>query len=140
MTLDPFAAGVTFGGAVVIPSNAAGIYQEGTWVPADNSGASLVITVVYANFIRVGKQVTVYAFLQYPVNASAATVNISGLPFAAGSPYGIGGIFANAGTPVVGVVVGGTSTVTINNAATGAAVTNASLSGANVLFSITYTE
>jgi hypothetical protein len=57
-------------------------YEEGTWTPADASGASLTFTSVTARFVRIGKQVSVTATLTYPTTASASQAKISGLPYA----------------------------------------------------------
>jgi hypothetical protein len=57
-------------------------YEEGTWTPADASGASLTFTSVTARFVRIGKQVSITATLTYPTTASASQAKISGLPYA----------------------------------------------------------
>lgn len=54
----------------------------GSWVPVDNSGASLVFTGVNANYTQIGNMVYAYAQLTYPSTGSVANASIGGLPFA----------------------------------------------------------
>ena len=69
---DPSAAGMT--------SELFDDYEEGTWTPADASGAGLAITVNQANYTKVGNVVTAQFYIIYP-----ATANVNGaaitLPF-----------------------------------------------------------
>lgn len=60
-------------------------YEEGTWTPADGSGASLVFTSVSATYVKIGQLVYITGALIYPSTASGATAAISGLPFASAS-------------------------------------------------------
>jgi len=57
-------------------------YEEGTWTPADASGAGLTFTAVTARFVRVGSQINVTATLTYPTTVNASQAKISGLPYA----------------------------------------------------------
>ena len=74
-------------------------YEEGTWTPADASGAGLTLSLAgTANYIKVGKIVTVQALINYPSTASASGAVISGLPFAAnGSTYAQSNVFTDSG-------------------------------------------
>ena len=74
-------------------------YEEGTWTPADGSGAGLTLSLAgTANYIKVGKIVTVQALINYPSTASASGAVISGLPFAAnGSTYAQSNVFTDSG-------------------------------------------
>ena len=74
-------------------------YEEGTWTPADASGAGLSLSVIgTANYIKAGKIVTVQALISYPSNVSANGGAISGLPFAAnGSTYAQSNVFTDSG-------------------------------------------
>jgi hypothetical protein len=74
-------------------------YEEGTWTPADGSGAGLTLTVIgTATYIKVGKIVTVQALITYPSTVSANGGAISGLPFAAnGSTYAQSNVFTDSG-------------------------------------------
>lgn len=56
-------------------------YAEGTWTPADASGAGLVITSDSCLYTRVGRMVIATFSITYPSTASGATATIGGLPF-----------------------------------------------------------
>ena len=60
-------------------------YEEGTWTPADGSGASLSITVNTAYYIKVGDLVHVNAYIDIPSTSNGNNFQISGLPFASKS-------------------------------------------------------
>jgi hypothetical protein len=57
--------------------------KNGTWTPADGSGAGLGLTVTRADYLRVGSLVFVRFDVTYPATASGAQATISGLPFTA---------------------------------------------------------
>ena len=108
-------------------------YEEGTWTPTDGSGAGLSLTVNSARYTRVGRVVTVQVKVTYPATASAVGAAIGGFPFApssecSGSYYS--GVAAGATYYVSGVMY-------IANSV-GGAVTNATLSGAALIFNMTY--
>lgn len=73
-------------------------YEEGTWSPSDESGASQTFT--YAGdpvYTRVGNIVTVQAFINVPTNSSGNAVQIGSLPFnITTNAYGSGSCFNNA--------------------------------------------
>jgi hypothetical protein len=71
----------TSSGSGTMTSELLADYEEGTWTPADASGAGLSFTNLACTYIKIGKQVTVFGNITYPVTASAAAVFISGLPF-----------------------------------------------------------
>jgi hypothetical protein len=59
-------------------------YEEGTWTPADGSGAGLAITSSNATYTKIGNTVRVTATLLYPSNSDVSNTLVSGLPFTAG--------------------------------------------------------
>ena len=70
------ATSINFGGSTL------STYATGTWTPTDASGASLSFTVqTTAAYTRIGNMVYAYAFVGYPVTASASASLIGGLPF-----------------------------------------------------------
>jgi hypothetical protein len=69
---DPSAAGMT--------SELLDDYEEGTWTPADASGAGLAITVNQANYTKVGNLVTAQFYIAYPTNSNVGGAAIT-LPF-----------------------------------------------------------
>ena len=77
-------------------------YEEGTWTPVDNSGASLTFTGVDANYVKIGKVVYLRWELKYPSTADASAASIGGLPFsvaASGHSAGSPG-FVNTTNPI----------------------------------------
>jgi len=68
-------------------------YEEGTWTPADASGASLSITVNAAYYTKIGRTVNFYLDVTYPSTASASSAALT-LPFTATADGG-GGIGYN---------------------------------------------
>lgn len=58
-------------------------YEEGTWTPADGSGAGLTFSSVVGTYTKIGNTVRVTATFVYPSNADPSDTLISGLPFTA---------------------------------------------------------
>ena len=56
-------------------------YEEGTWTPADGSGAALSFSSVEGYYVKVGQLVTVGATFTFPSTADGTAITISGLPF-----------------------------------------------------------
>jgi hypothetical protein len=72
-------------------------YEEGTWTPTDQSGASLSFTVYNAVYTKVGRLVEIQAAIYYPSTVSSASAKIGGLPFnAADGDDNTGGICLSA--------------------------------------------
>jgi hypothetical protein len=68
-------------------------YEEGTWTPTDQSGASLGLTVATSpSYTKIGRMVTVMASITYPSTASGSNQLLGGLPFTSSSA-------ANGGDP-----------------------------------------
>jgi len=92
-------AGITFP-ATDSPSSDANTlddYEEGAWIPTDQSGASLSLTVYNATYTKVGRLVEIQASITYPSTASTADAQIGGLPFpAAAGNDNTGGICFSA--------------------------------------------
>ena len=112
-------------------------YEEGTWIPADASGAGLSFTNLACTYIKIGKQVTVFGNITYPVTASAAAVFISGLPFtcivnAAGTTLP----WQNS-TLTFSLFTFGASLLARTN--TNTDITNVQMSGKFINFSLVYT-
>jgi hypothetical protein len=101
-------------------------YEEGTWTPADASGAGLVLTTGTSYYTRVGRLVTASFVVIYPVTANAAQAYVS-LPIASN---GGGGAFIYYQTNGVTytIYVEGTNNRMAFATIGGAAVANSSLS------------
>lgn len=105
------------------------------WTPTDGSGAGLTFAGVSANYSRIGNMVFAYAQLTYPSTANGATAMLSGFPVAfpaATYSQQCSVSFSNVTGGVVRVVpTAGTSTATVYSAV-GAAVTNTTMSTAQL--------
>jgi hypothetical protein len=114
-------------------------YEEGNWTPTDASGAGLSLTTSFAYYVRVGRQCTINIFLTYPATANVAAASIGGLPFTiAGSNYAFFVIGNNVATPTFGLLNATTKTFSLTGASTATTITNAQISGANILATFTY--
>ncbi len=67
-------------------------YEEGTWTPADGSGAGLSFISPVGKYTKIGRMVHVWFDVTYPSTANVSNAALSGLPFTsmAGTPYGGG--------------------------------------------------
>ena len=68
-------------------------YEEGTWTPVDESGASLTFSNVFGYYTKVGDTVMAFGRVTFPTTASALTITIGGLPFVVASNSQPGGGF-----------------------------------------------
>lgn len=58
-------------------------YEEGSWTPNDQSGASLTFSTALGRYIKVGSLVHVSCKITFPVTADGSNTKIGGLPFTA---------------------------------------------------------
>jgi hypothetical protein len=112
-------------------------YREGTWVPADVSGASLTLSTGVCRYTKIGRIVTANFDLTYPSTANGALTVIAGLPF-----LNKGSAAVNIGYTTVSSLLRGL-TADDNKyflwyKADGSRPTNAELSGANIKGTIIY--
>lgn len=112
-------------------------YDEGTWTISDISGAGLTLTVDHAKYTRVGNLVTVNVYVTYPVTANASNALLSLPSGLSAAKYDIGTAGTSNGAAAYALTVGGTNAMTLR-ATNLATLTNAALSGADVLISFTY--
>ena len=114
-------------------------YEEGTWTPADASGAGLTLTLIgSATYIKVGKIVTVQALITYPSTASASNATIGGLPFAASSTsYAQASVFTDSGL-TCNSYLGATASTFDFRTNLNANLSNANLSTKFVLITLIY--
>ena len=125
------------GAGVVSQAAAADLsdYATGTWTPTDNSGAALTFTSVSANYTKIGKMVFAYFTLTYPVTPDASNASIAGLPVAVPNQNYAqvpAAVMDTATLALVLQAIKNTSTADFKLGTTGAAVTNAQLSGATI--------
>lgn len=126
--------------ATAVPSadaNTLDDYEEGTWTPADGSGAGLSLTVTQARYTKIGRMVHASCYVAYPATANASNAAISGLPFTVAS-HSVGVIVNSSGAALGGYVNAAGTTVSLRNLATAANVTNASLTTAGLIMSLSY--
>tara|TARA_R100001086_G_scaffold47031_1_gene20699 strand:- start:383 stop:913 length:531 start_codon:yes stop_codon:yes gene_type:complete len=57
-------------------------YEHGTWTPTSNVGA---ITTYSAHYVKIGKHVTVQAYIEFPSMSGSSGVNIGSFPFSTGT-------------------------------------------------------
>lgn len=96
---DPSAPGMT--------SELLDDYEEGTWTPADGSGAGLVFSSAVGNYTKVGNVVTAVFEVTYPATANVNNARVT-LPFTAGVGAGNTGFYVtltNVGTEFTGITV-----------------------------------
>lgn len=111
-------------------------YKEvNTWTPTDASGAALALTIHDATAVKEGRLVIARAYITYPATASGAAAMIGGFPYSAANRD----IFAvrtnGAGGGVVAQILGTTAQIFAVNSG---AITNANLTGADVVFTAIY--
>lgn len=76
-------AGITFPATQSASSDANTLddYEEGTWTPTDQSGASLSFSSATGTYTKIGRICIAGSFIVYPSTASGAGCLIGGLPF-----------------------------------------------------------
>lgn len=101
-------------------------YEEGTWTPADASGAGLILTTGTSIYTKVGRLVTASFVVIYPATASGVQAYIS-LPIASNGGGGVNFIYQTNGVTYTGYVEGANNRFAFATIS-GAAVANSSLS------------
>lgn len=132
----PFAAGITLSGGSTLSA-----YAQGTWTPADGSGAGLSLTNnTTAQYIKIGRFVIASFDVTYPSTVNGANSLISGLPFASMATFAGQGVFfafQNVGAGTMGRVVQNSTTFNMSSTG-GVSHTNATLSLATIRGSAIY--
>lgn len=100
---------------------------SGSWVPADGSGAALVLTVASATYTKIGDRVFLDMEFTYPATANGTNALITGLPYPIGKAAGLAVGFSNGGIGQV-YLRAGTSAIEFYSTV-GARLTNANLTG-----------
>lgn len=113
-------------------------YEEGTWTPADGSGAGLSLTNNSATYTKIGNTVRLTFYGNYPATANTNQASISGLPFTVNN-YGSACILSSNSTQ--SALVRGISSLTkvdIKQLVSDTSVTNVQLSSAFIIFTLIY--
>ena len=107
-------------------------YAEGTWTPTDASGAALSFTGVNATYTKTGNLTVARFTVTYPSTADASAASIGGLPFTSKTVTNAAGActlaYNNNGTAIMLYVLPTSKAINVYNAATGATVSNSTLS------------
>jgi len=137
-----FNNGVALGaGLANTAANTLDDYEEGTWTPADDSGAGLTFQISSANYTKVGRIVNINCYIVVPTNSSTAQLVITGLPFNAigGNAYFPSILNHNRNAPAGSSARVGTGTNRVYGITqTNTNVTNQNLSNSIVIFQLTY--
>jgi hypothetical protein len=142
-TVTANGTGITFPATQSASSDANTLddYEEGTWTPTDGSGAGLTFSNASGYYVKIGKQVTAWAQVTYPVTANTAVARVASYPFTTANeePVRGGGMLgyktvANVST----VLIQSNNTIMDFRDSTGNVVTNASISNGNFYFTFTY--
>lgn len=115
-------------------------YEEGTWTPADGSGAGLSLTVTSATYVKVGQIVWVTFDVTYPITANGANALVSGLPFAShSSGFNVGLVTGYSDLSTVIQYYGSASDTTMNISQVGGLnYSNVTLSAKRIIAGGTY--
>jgi hypothetical protein len=133
------AKGMNFSGntpAAGMTSQLLNWYEEGTWTPADVSGAGLSLTTAQSRYTRIGRLVQASFILTYPVTASALQNYIS-LPINSNYGGGMYVAYTTYGLPISGYIDGTNNRFVIVDFA-GTPLTNANLSTKRIDGVLTY--
>jgi hypothetical protein len=109
-----------------------------SWLPADNSGASLALVITYAGYrYLTPTTIFAYAMVTFPATASGAAAAIIGLPTAV-SQVGATIAYTDYGSSNVTIVLLNTIKGFNFYNYSGGQLTNANLSGKTFQFSVTF--
>lgn len=114
-------------------------YEEGTWTPADGSGAGLTLTGIAGKYTKIGRMVHAWFDLTYPSTANGSNAAITGLPYTSisGTPYGGGNYSYTDYTSDISAQIN-PSAVTFNFTGGGGYRTNANLSTKRIIGFVFY--
>ena len=76
-------SGITFPATAVAATDANTLddYEEGTWTPVVTGWTSVTYAVQDGKYIKIGKHLTAWFYIQFSGTSAAANVQITGLPF-----------------------------------------------------------
>jgi len=135
------ASGITFPATQIASAdvNTLDDYEEGTWTPTCNAGATLTLTGS-PQYTKIGRQVTIHAEFSVSVNVSGTQFQISGVPFASNNSTGnsTGVTLGYFAVDIAGYLPSNASTITFQNLAASANKTNAEVSGNYFIIACTY--
>jgi len=118
-----------------------GRYEEGTWVPVDESGASIPISSIKSSYTKIGRIVNLNGYISYPSTSSSLDSLIGGLPYpSATNEFAVGDAASNAGiiSPSVRTLQGSSNIQVLSNNGAFSNVSNAALASSVIFFNVTY--
>jgi hypothetical protein len=96
------------------------------WTPVDVSGAGLALPTTMAQYIRIGKLIALFCQFSYPSNSNGLAAQVGNLPAVATATSGM---YVTYGGQNVAHIAAATSKIQFFHPTSGAARTNAELSG-----------
>jgi len=134
--------GISFNGDTAA-ANALDDYEEGTWTPAIRAGGTLTISSINtATYTKIGRLVTVQAYIDLNDNGNGASSFIEGLPFnIIPTQYFTGVLTHSAGTNIADTMYvrpnGNTDELSIQRGKS-TSVGQTEIDGGWIIFSVTY--
>lgn len=113
-------------------------YEEGAWVPADVSGAGLVLSNGVCQYTKIGRVVMANFNSTYPVNTDGTTVAFGGLPFNNKGTASINIGFTSSATVARTGITEDESTYSRLYSTSNVALLNSNLSGVNISGTVVY--
>jgi len=111
-------------------------YEEGTWTPADASGAGLTLTVNQATYTKVGRLVNAQLYITYPATVDASGAAIS-LPFTPAALFQQVAVVYTNSSATMAAINSGNNFLSLYAGAS--PLSNGAMSGNYIIFSILYT-
>jgi len=121
---------------ILDPADVAFAPGYASFTPIDASGAGLAFSYAVGNFAQLDRLIFIWLQIVYPATSNGTLAAIGGLP-ALVAPPGAGGTHCY-GPMRVWNIAGDTTVIYALDPATGGRVTNANLSGANIIVSGVY--
>jgi len=123
--------------AITTQPNTLDDYEEGTWVPFDNSGAGLTLSTGVCKYTKIGRLVQCNFIITYPSTASSAAVIVGGLPFLVKGTHAVSVGLTTVATLVRGLAADDETYFVFYNA-TGGFILNSDVSGTTIRGTIVY--
>ena len=112
-------------------------YQEGEWVPLDNSGASLTLSTGVCRYTKIGRIVQCNFIITYPVTVNGSAVVVGGLPFLVKGTHAVSLGFSTVATIVRGQAADNNTYFVLYNS-TGDLILNSAISATTIRGTIIY--
>ena len=131
-------AGIVFNNSSATVNSTLNDYEIGSWIPTDQSGASLSLASTLCVYCKVGRMVYLYGYISYPTTSSTANVSIGGIPFVTGSNNYPTGVLRWGGATSSYVSIDATSNTISLRTGGSTNILNNAVSGVGFTFSMNY--